>query len=303
VKIIPAIRWILKTILVLLLLLILMMAAALSVETVSPLEMPRYTITNGDKTVVFQTMTHIANANFYREVQGAILQSKEDGYTYFYESVSIDPKNIANIPESELRAKKEKSHLTEVYQSLADVMGLQVQNQEDFLNLINDKDINVDATMQQLLERVDQVAHKYDKNYHPVKVKLTAEEMDKRLMGSIFGGADIDKLDKGLAEMNKLPKDQKDILGFILRDIISLSSRMTTETMDMLPSNVTEVILDYRNNILSDAIIHGPNKIFITYGQAHLKGVMQRLQKDDPRWHIESSVGVVALKSPTIKNI
>lgn len=297
-RILKTIGWFFKIAFGLFIILLLMMIAALSVETVSPLKMPRYTITNGDKIVVFQTMTHIANNNFYQQVKNSIISYKANDYTYFYESVSIDPKNVATSSKQDGSPQHQKtSHLTEVYQSLADIMGLEVQDQTQFLNLINNHDVNVDSSMQQLLEKVDQNNHKYDKNYHPEIVSLTAEEMDKRLMGSIFGDADVDKLDKGLAELRKLPQEEKDIFGFILRDIISISARKTKETMNMLPGNVTEVILDYRNDILANAIINGPKKIFITYGEAHLEGVMQRLQKDDPKWHIESQVGVLALQA------
>jgi hypothetical protein len=52
---------------------------------INPAYLPRYTLTNGKKTVVFQTMAHIATDRFYNVVKNKIKEAKLDGYTLFYE--------------------------------------------------------------------------------------------------------------------------------------------------------------------------------------------------------------------------
>jgi hypothetical protein len=53
----------------------------------SPAAMPRYTLTNGEKTVIFQWMSHIWSENFYQQVEDALREKKESGYVYYYEWV------------------------------------------------------------------------------------------------------------------------------------------------------------------------------------------------------------------------
>ena len=52
---------------------------------INPAYLPRYTITNGKKTVVFQTMAHIATDRFYTQVQSNIKAAKKSGYVLFFE--------------------------------------------------------------------------------------------------------------------------------------------------------------------------------------------------------------------------
>ena len=49
------------------------------------------------------------------------------------------------------------------------------------------------------------------------------------------------------------------------------------------------IILDYRNKRLAEFIAQSPaEKIYITYGAAHLPGMFKDLQAIDPAWKIES---------------
>lgn len=63
-------------------------------NSIAPATMPSYTISNGEKTIIFQTMIHIATPEFYQTVQQNIFDAKAQGYVYFYEGVQ------AGSPES-----------------------------------------------------------------------------------------------------------------------------------------------------------------------------------------------------------
>lgn len=59
--------------------------------------MPVYTLSNGEKTVQFQTMSHIARKKFYNDIQIDILKAKNKGAVLFYEGVqsgSLENKQI-----------------------------------------------------------------------------------------------------------------------------------------------------------------------------------------------------------------
>jgi hypothetical protein len=47
--------------------------------------MPTYTISNGEKIVIFQAMSHIASQNFYDTVKKNIFTAKSDDYVYYFE--------------------------------------------------------------------------------------------------------------------------------------------------------------------------------------------------------------------------
>jgi hypothetical protein len=50
-----------------------------------PAKLPLYTLTNGEKTLYFQTMSHIGSEAFYQQVQKNIEKAKQEGAVLFYE--------------------------------------------------------------------------------------------------------------------------------------------------------------------------------------------------------------------------
>lgn len=54
---------------------------------IRPASVPEFTISNGEKTVVFQSMIHIGNADFYRQIQQNIREKKKEGFVLFFEGV------------------------------------------------------------------------------------------------------------------------------------------------------------------------------------------------------------------------
>jgi len=52
---------------------------------IAPATLPKITISNGEKTIVFRTMSHVATDAFYRGVQNDIDAAKREGFWYYYE--------------------------------------------------------------------------------------------------------------------------------------------------------------------------------------------------------------------------
>ena len=50
-----------------------------------PIKMTQYTLTNDKKTVTFQTMSHIANPHFYKQIVGDIIEAKTNDFVLYYE--------------------------------------------------------------------------------------------------------------------------------------------------------------------------------------------------------------------------
>jgi hypothetical protein len=63
---------------------------AIKTET-DPLLLPRVTLSNGEKTVVYQGMMHIGTERFYKQVVYDAEQALSDGYVLYYEGVQPNP--------------------------------------------------------------------------------------------------------------------------------------------------------------------------------------------------------------------
>ncbi len=51
----------------------------------APATLPTFVISNGEKTIIFQTMSHVASESFYDTVGTNIREAKEGGFFLFYE--------------------------------------------------------------------------------------------------------------------------------------------------------------------------------------------------------------------------
>ena len=51
----------------------------------SPATLPQYTLSNGERTLIFQSMSHIATSQFYDQVAQQIRDVQEQGGVYYYE--------------------------------------------------------------------------------------------------------------------------------------------------------------------------------------------------------------------------
>jgi len=56
-------------------------------NTLNPATATQYTLSNGEKNVIFQGMSHVASEKFYESVQDSIFKAKKSGYTLYYEGV------------------------------------------------------------------------------------------------------------------------------------------------------------------------------------------------------------------------
>jgi hypothetical protein len=89
-------------------------------------------------------------------------------------------------------------------------------------------------------------------------------------------------------------RDQKNILGILCRGLIN-------ENIGAMPSDgaLEPVILDFRNrNLVQQILTHHSKKIYITYGAAHLPGVIALLKEKDPKWKVMSTKWMRAVGTP-----
>lgn len=225
-----------------------------------PVQMHRYTLTNGDRTIIFQEMMHLAHDSFYDKVLGDLAELKRSGFTVAYERVhGSDEENqelcqTLGMPEGYVK-------------QLAPILGLSVQSCPRYWNAMDDNDINADMSVRELIDRA-------------------------RAMGiqPVFRAP----LNMGkLLERVSLNSRQQELAHGLIR--LSLHAYPILPVPPQM-QDVMELLLDRRNEKLYDIIQALPQKrILIHYGKAHFPGWWSLMRNRDPRWTIIEDIEYTAL--------
>lgn len=238
---------------------------------VSPAKMPTFTITNGEKTVIFQAMSHIWTTEFYEKIKQDLIKAKKDWYVYFFEWVKPwTPTNSEKFNQA-LWVEFDK----DLYPNLSKLYGVTNQDNSIYYWLVNNLDFNVDVD-------IDYIMENYEKKLSSFTWELNSINQDSIPI-------DINsQIIKTLSELN--PKELK-MLVYINQAILNFIIK-SKETQDLIASNFSnqvlfDIILNWRNKVLSDAIIDSEyDKIYVTYGLLHFEWVLKLLQIDDKNWKI-----------------
>jgi hypothetical protein len=119
-----------------------------------------FTISYGEKTVTYIPMIHIGTPAFYKAVAEKVKIRKMAGATLYYEFIDFDALDDNN--KRKARALVGILPTPHQYDELSGD-GYIGQPNNDFLGLVNDKDVNVDVTPEELLEA-------YEKRFGPIVV-------------------------------------------------------------------------------------------------------------------------------------
>lgn len=249
--------------------------------------LPQATLSNGKKIVVFQGMVHVGMESFYKSVVYDLEEALNEGYRLYYEGVQPSP-GIGDAWFAEQLAGG--GDLAENYKVLADACGLTFQG--DYFVL---------------MER--------DAQQHPerhVAADVTSLEMKQeydRLMATdpTFAGqmrdrevpASTDTSDPVAALLDwhaSATDEQKELIGILCRGVFTIALGDQSEHE---PRPLDKVTLDFRNRQLAQRIMaDGSQRIYITYGAAHLPGVLASLQAADAAWQITTVKWMRGMATP-----
>lgn len=249
--------------------LILLWSFAYYQNEISPAFMPRYTLTNGEKTIVFQTMSHIWSHHFYQEVQSAITKYKEDGYAYFYEWVRGGTEENQENFNQALWLQLDSS----TYASLSKLYWLENQDNRLFLGLVNNDDYNVDVSIDDIMSQYDEIPNKTENKI----LRLQSTPLDANQLVN--------------EQINSLSPRELLLLQYVNRSFINFIVKsnflQTTIQENFSNKDLFDIILHKRNEVIADKIINFEgNKIFLTYGMLHFEGIYEILKRNDIKWHI-----------------
>jgi len=248
-----------------------------------PALLPRAVVRNGDKTVVLQGMMHIGTERFYKQVVYDAEKALSDGYVLYYEGVQPHPDGDQWFSDNLAGG----GDLSNNYKKLGQLCGLQFQL--DYFGLLEqDRAVHPDKHVMADVNTLD-MKNEYERlmaSDPEFAAKITAEQAERAADGG------------GMAEsveiVDSLTEGQKKLSGYVCRYMMS---RVATAGGE--PSQMEKVILDFRNRKLVERIVGDPHdKIYITYGAKHLKGVIDLLRQADPRWQLASVTWIRPIEAP-----
>ena len=253
---------------------------------VDPPLLPNVVLTNGDKTVVFQGMVHVGMESFYKSVVYDLESALQSGYRIYYEGIRPSP---GEGDDWYARHCGNGESLTEHFRALADACG--VNFQQDYFKLMEES------------------ARRYPGRH--VQADVTTLEMKQEYQRLIMNDPDFDELmrrrgdvgqprppnlaDRLLTWHNQANESQQELIGVLCRGFISIA----LDENNIRDRDLDKVVVDFRNRKLVQRLLADPaDKIYITYGAAHLPGVVSLLRRANPNWEILSVKWVRGLATP-----
>lgn len=252
----------------------------------NPLLMPRVTMTDGRRTLVFQGMAHIGSALFYRSVAFDMLRAREAGSVLYFEGV------LGGTPEAKAwfdTAVGAGVGLNEDYARIARVCGLHFQN--DFLNaLIRDSGPHPERTVDADVSETEMML---EWQRLVAQTPQLADDLARAHAGAEGGPSGLDRV----ADMlDRVGPRQQPFVGAACRGLITYALGRP-ESPDVL----NPVVLDFRNRKLAERVMASPaDALYLVYGAGHLPGFVEELRRLDPAWKISGATWSTAIQSPDL---
>lgn len=259
------VRWYIRIARLFLLFLIVMFGFTKYQNEINPVSTPMYIVSNWEKNLKFQTVMHIWTAKYYSQLLSSLKESKEKWYVLYYEWVVLDDESKADKFNTALWV----NFWVSFYESFSKLYWLDYQDNSIFMEVVNNKDINVDIPISKIIDIYEQ---KYwEIVYDESKVLNVTDLMIQRLAS--------------------MKEHQLMLLRTVFKSSINFMVKhdnIQSQIVKLLQLNrIIDIILEERNDYLANYILTSEDKnIHVMYGKLHFKWVLQRLQKADPRWKV-----------------
>ncbi len=260
-----------------------------------PLIAPQVTLTDGQRTLVLQGMSHVGSEEFYKSVVYDLENALTQGFTLFYEGVQPSPGEGDAWFSTYLA---QGGNLSENYKALAEVCGLRFQL--DYFTLLEadraehpERHVAADVSALDMKREFDRLAAQ-DRGF-----KHWAEAGASKGTGG----------DPSLAQIVGYLKDstpgQRQIAGILCRGVFSIALQPAEKVEGeadgegSAPYSMSPVILDFRNRALVERIVNSDaQKIYVTYGAEHVPGLLTLLEGQPKPWKVLSAKWSRALSEP-----
>lgn len=240
-----------------------------------PLAMPRIVLTNGAKEVVFQGMVHVGSEPYYQGVVYDLTRAADEGYDLFFEGVRAGSEENQRLMGEILGTNGQD--LNQFYDAFAQQCDLHFQNEYfdvyyDDIVTNPDQFINADVSVDDMIDEWRRLLEEHPE-WRARQVNATPEdEVDDRLSGFMSG---LENLSPGQRELVVLGCHT--LMNVVFGEV----------GRGEKPPFKEHVVVEYRNRHLADMILQHPrDRIYVTYGYDHFRGVFRLLQEADPNWQI-----------------
>lgn len=236
---------------------------------INPAKMPIFTISNWEKIVVFQAMSHIWTFEFYQKVKDNIIKQKNNWYVLYFEWVREWSKKNQDAFNKALWIKFDQK----TYENVSKLYWLINQDNEMFLWLVNDLDYNVDISIDEIMEK-----------YNKLKIDLWVWNRTY--------SQPIDISQMIIEELAKIRENELKVLRYINKSFVNLiiknENLQSAIQNNFANKELFDVILNKRNEVIAKKIISWDDKkIIAIYWLLHFKWVYEILKSQDIKWQIK----------------
>ncbi len=256
-----------------------------------PAIVPTVTLTNGPRTLVLQGMQHVAMERFYKSVVYDLEQALADGYVLAYEGVARSDPQSDSWFDSTLGGGHD---LGDNYRQLGKICGLGYQI--DYMGpLVADakarpqRHVTIDVDTRAMKQQYDSLM---------ASDAAFAAAMQRRQRQAAKDSADdsADLWARVIEWQKSGSPGQVALAGTLCRGI--MTELMRRANSHHVSEPLDAVVLDMRNRHLASALMADTRqKIYVTYGAAHLPGVIALLQQQ-PGWQLQSVKWMRTIAAP-----
>lgn len=262
-----------------------------TVTEIRPVVFPQATLTNGQKTVVFQGMQHFGSENFYKSVIYDLEKALADGYVIYYEAVQTSTPESKAFFEKLSGTLTGSSDLSGTYKAMGEACGLKFQS--DYFTLLEaDKQEHPERHVIADVDAIE-LKQEYERllRTDPEFAKAHANDFKESPEGDSSGS-----MAQAIEWLKSGSEGQKKLAGIVCRGIMTLAFAPKENEK---PGQFDPLIIDFRNRALAKRIIEDSHdKIFITYGARHLPGVLKLLKQQDPNWKVATVKWMRTIEAP-----
>ena len=233
---------------------------------IRPAKFPLYTISNWERILKFQTVSHIASPAFYLSIRNSIKEAKSEGYVLLFEWVRAGSEENMEDFNQALGINFSDT----LYENFSRLYGVTPQDNMMFLWLWETPDINVDMDIDTIMEL-----------YRAKKSNDTHSESNWEIL----------QVDDEIIRLLASLKDRElQILQYINQAMLNFFMKqewLQWEILQRSGVDIFSVILGERDTYIADFIHESEyEKMFALYGKLHFEWVLRELRIRDMWWQI-----------------
>lgn len=235
-----------------------------------PAKFPLYTLSNGERTLQFQTVSHIASPSFYLTIRNAIIAAKKEGTVLFFEWVRPGSEENMEAFNNALGVNFSEN----LYENFSRLYGVVAQDNLLFLGYWETPDINVDMDIDTIIEL-----------YKVKKWEGSGTAPEREI---------IQVEDEILALLSVLTPRELSVLQYINQSFLNFFMKqegLQAYLLEQTGTDIFSVILWERDAYIATFIHESEyDNMFALYGKLHFEWVLRELRLHDMKWEIQSVV-------------